>query len=65
MAQAPTSVELEISYTEPAVKGDASTNATKTATVESGVEIRFPLFINQGDKVRVDTRTGDYIERVK
>lgn len=65
MAQAPTSVELEITYTEPAVKGDTSTNAQKAATVETGVEIRVPLFINQGDKVRVDTRTGDYIERVK
>jgi len=64
-AQAPTTVELEITYTEPAVKGDTSTNATKYATVETGVEIRVPLFINQGDKVRVDTRTGDYIERVK
>jgi len=65
MAQAPTTVELEISYTEPAVKGDTSTNALKTATVETGVEIRVPLFVNQGDRVRVDTRTGDYIERVK
>ncbi len=65
MAQAPTSVELEITYTEPAVKGDTSTNATKYATVETGVEIRVPLFINQGERVRVDTRTGDYIERVK
>lgn len=65
MAQAPTSVELEIAYTEPAVKGDTSTNAQKMATVETGVEIRVPLFINQGDKVKVDTRTGDYIERVK
>lgn len=65
MAQAPASVELEITYTEPAVKGDTSTNATKYATVETGVEIRVPLFINQGEKVRVDTRTGEYIERVK
>ncbi|WP_140937852.1 elongation factor P [Sphingobacterium lumbrici] len=65
MAQAPTSVELEITYTEPAVKGDTSTNALKNATVETGVDIKVPLFINQGDKVKVDTRTGDYIERVK
>ena len=65
MAQAPASVELEITYTEPAVKGDTSTNAQKNATVETGVEIRVPLFINQGDKVRVDTRSGDYLERVK
>lgn len=65
MAQAPASVELEITYTEPAVKGDTSTNALKSATVETGVEIKVPLFINLGDKVKVDTRTGDYIERVK
>lgn len=65
MASLPTSVELEITYTEPAVKGDTSTSALKNATVETGVEIRVPLFINQGDKVKVDTRTGDYIERVK
>lgn len=65
MAQAPTSVELEISYTEPAVKGDTSTNALKNATVETGVEIKVPMFINMGDKVKVDTRTGEYIERVK
>ncbi|MFD2161603.1 elongation factor P [Paradesertivirga mongoliensis] len=65
IAQAPTSVELEISYTEPAVKGDTSTNALKNATVETGVEIKVPMFINIGDKVKVDTRTGEYIERVK
>lgn len=65
MAQAPATVELEITYTEPAVKGDTSTNALKSATVETGVEIRVPLFINQGDRVKVDTKSGDYIERVK
>ena len=65
MPQAPTRDELEISYTEPAVKGDTSTNALKNATVETGVEIKVPMFINIGDKVRVDTRTGEYIERVK
>jgi len=65
MAQTPAHVELEITYTEPAVKGDTSTNALKYATVETGVEIKVPLFVNQGDKVKVDTRTGEYIERVK
>jgi len=65
MASTPQNVELEITYTEPAVKGDTSTSAMKYATVETGVEIKVPLFINQGDKVKVDTRTGDYIERVK
>lgn len=65
MANTPQNVELEIIYTEPAVKGDTSTSALKYATVETGVEIKVPLFVNQGDKVKVDTRTGDYIERVK
>ncbi len=65
MAEAPSHIDLEINYTEPAVKGDTSTNALKSATVEGGVEIKVPMFINQGDKVRIDTRTGDYLERVK
>lgn len=65
MAQTPAHVELEITYTEPAVKGNTSTNALKYATVETGVEIKVPMFINQGDKVKVDTRTGDYMERIK
>jgi elongation factor P len=65
VAQMPQNVELEITYTEPAVKGDTSTSALKYATVETGVEIKVPMFINQGDKVKVDTRTGDYVERVK
>ena len=65
MAQAPNSVELEITYAEPAVKGDTSSGAHKYATTEIGVEIKVPLFVNQGDKVKVDTRTGEYIERVK
>jgi len=61
----PNSVELEITYTEPAVKGDTSTGALKNATVETGAEIKVPLFINIGDKVKVDTTTGSYVERVK
>ena len=65
MAQAPAFVELEVTYTEPAVKGDTSTNALKSATVGSNVEIKVPMFVNQGDKIKVDTRTGVYIERVK
>lgn len=65
MASAPNTVEQEVTYTEPAVKGDTSTSAMKNATLETGVEIKVPLFINQGDRVKVDTRTGDYIERVK
>jgi len=65
MAQMPNSVELEIAYSEPAVKGDTSSGALKIATTENGVEIKVPLFINQGDRIKVDTRTGDYVERVK
>jgi len=65
MAQAPNTVELEVTYTEPAVKGDTSTNALKSATVSTGVEVRVPLFVNQGDKIKIDTRSGDYVERVK
>lgn len=64
-ATMPTNIELEITYTEPAVKGNTSTNALKNATLETGVDIKVPMFINQGDRVKVDTRTGDYIERVK
>ena len=65
MGQIPGSAELEITYTEPAVKGDTSTGALKKATVETGAEINVPLFINIGDKVRVDTTSGSYVERVK
>lgn len=65
MAKAPSSAELEITYTEPAVAGNTSTNALKNATVETGAEIKVPLFINIGDKVRIDTATGAYSERVK
>ena len=59
----PTFVELEITATEPGVKGNTATNATKPATLETGAEIRVPLFINEGDKIRIDTRTGEYMER--
>lgn len=59
----PTFVELEVTKTEPGFKGDTATNATKPATLETGAEIRVPLFINEGDVIRVDTRTGEYIER--
>lgn len=65
MAQTPNFVELEITYSEPAVKGDTSSGALKLASTENGIEIRVPLFVNQGDKIKVDTRTGEYIERVK
>lgn len=61
----PPFVELSISYTEPGLKGDTATNATKSATLETGAEIQVPLFIDQGETVKVDTRTNSYSERVK
>ncbi len=61
----PAFVELEVTYTEPGVKGDTATNATKPAKIETGGEIRVPLFINEGDVVKIDTRKGAYCERVK
>ena len=60
----PASVELEITYTEPGLQGDRSTGGTKPATLETGAEINVPLFINTGDKLRVDTRDASYISRV-
>ena len=60
----PLKVDLKIEYTEPGVKGDTVTNVYKSATLESGYEIKVPLFINKGDVIKVDTRTGEYIERV-
>ncbi|NMB34157.1 MAG: elongation factor P [Clostridium sp.] len=60
----PNFVELEISETEPGFKGDTATGATKFATLETGAQIKVPLFVNTGDKVRIDTRTGEYMERV-
>ncbi len=56
-------VELEITETDPGFRGDTATNATKPAIVETGAEVRVPLFIEQGDKIKIDTRTGDYMER--
>jgi elongation factor P len=61
----PVQVALLVTYTEPGLKGDTATNATKPATVESGATVRVPLFINEGETIRVDTRNGAYIERVK
>ena len=61
----PASVVLEVTYAEPGVKGNTATNATKPATVETGAEVNVPLFINEGDKIKIDTATGSYMERVK
>ncbi len=61
----PASVVLEVTATEPGVKGNTATNATKPATVETGAEVMVPLFINEGDKIRVETEKGTYKERIK
>ena len=61
----PASVVLEVTYTEPGVKGNTATNATKPAKVETGAEVNVPLFINEGDKIKIDTDKGNYMERVK
>ena len=60
----PASVVLEVTYTEPGLQGDRSTGGTKPATLETGAQISVPLFLEQGTKVKVDTRTGDYLGRV-
>ena len=62
---APNFVDLKVIETEPGVKGDTATNTLKPATLETGVEIRVPLFVNEGDLVQVDTRDGSYLQRVK
>ena len=61
----PQNVILEISSTEPGVKGNTATNATKPAILETGAKINVPLFINEGDKIKIDPEKGSYIERVK
>lgn len=61
----PMKVELKVTYTEPGYKGNTTSSTLKPATLETGAQIQVPLFINQGDIIRVDTRTGTYIERVK
>ncbi len=64
-AEAPSHVVMNVTYTEPGVAGDTATRTLKAATIETGAEIRVPLFINTGDNVKIDTNTGEYIERVK
>ncbi len=61
--ECPNFVVLEVTETEPGFKGNTATNTLKPATLETGAEIRVPLFINEGDKIRIDTRTGEYMER--
>lgn len=60
----PTFVELEVTYTEPGIKGATATGTTKPATVETGATFNVPIFVEIGDKIRIDTRTGSYMERV-
>ncbi|CAI9428785.1 Elongation factor P [Candidatus Ornithobacterium hominis] len=64
-AELPAHVILEVAHTEPGVKGDTATNATKPATLETGAEVKVPLFINEGDKIRISTEDGSYQERIK
>lgn len=65
LAEAPVFVELVITYAEPGVKGDTATNTLKPATMETGAVVNVPLFVNEGEKIRIDTRTNSYVERVK
>lgn len=64
-AEPPTSVELEVTYTEPGMRGDTATKTLKPATVETGATVSVPLFVNTGEKIKIDTATGAYMERVK
>ena len=61
----PASVILEVKHTEPGVKGNTATNATKPSIVETGAKVNVPLFINEGDKIKIETEKGTYLERVK
>ena len=61
----PAHIVLEVTYTEPGLKGDTATNASKPATLETGAEIQVPLFVNEGDRLKIDTRTRSYVERAK
>jgi len=64
-ADMPTKVQLKITYTEPGVKGDTATNTLKPATVESGAEVRVPLFINEGEVIEINTTDGSYVGRIR
>ncbi|MCO6484820.1 MAG: elongation factor P [Saprospiraceae bacterium] len=64
-AELPQHIIVEVTYTEPGLRGDTATNTLKPATVETGAEVRVPLFIDTGEKIKIDTRTGTYIERAK
>ena len=61
--EAPNFVELQVTKTDPGFKGNTATNATKPATLETGAEIKVPLFIDEGEMIKIDTRTGEYLSR--
>ena len=61
----PATVIMKVMQSDPGIKGNTATNATKPATVESGAKVNVPLFINEGDKIKIDTATGNYLERVR
>ena len=63
--ECPNFMDLEVTHTEPGLAGNTATNVTKPATVETGAEVKVPLFINEGDKIQIDTRTGEYLGRSK
>lgn len=65
IVELPIHIEAEVTYTEPGIKGDTATNTLKPATIDTGAEIRVPLFISTGEKIKVDTRKGEYVERIK
>jgi len=65
LAEPPTFVELQITYCEPGIRGDTATNVSKPATLETGAIVTVPLFVNTGEKIKIDTRTMSYVERVK
>ena len=64
-AELPVKVTMKVTYTEPGLKGDTATNTLKPATVESGAEVRVPLFISEGETIEIDTRDGSYVGRVR
>jgi elongation factor P len=64
-AELPVKVTMKVTYTEPGIKGDTATNTLKPATVESGAEVRVPLFIGEGETIEIDTRDGSYVGRVR
>ena len=65
MVEAPNFVDLKVIETEPGVKGDTATNVTKAATVETGATVQVPIFIEEGETIKIDTRTGEYLGRSK